>query len=184
MRIYNKIESSKLIKELNLNHFPEKVFKKGQTEEVLKFLNEFPVEFYAIRDKSKFGGEFKLAIVRDKVLETVKDYSLFSINVSSYNYVKNQKLVGEILVSKEDVSILASTDSNYSLRDVYKNPEFNFKTDIFNDKLLNNVPYFDEIFKYIFDNNLSNIIVEFAYFDKPVGVNKQNIIIYELRTDY
>ena len=25
---------------------------------------------------------------------------------------------------------------------------------------------------------------EFAYFDKPVGVNQENITVYELRTDY
>ena len=38
--------------------------------------------------------------------------------------------------------------------------------------------------KLIVENKLKNVIVEFAYFDKPVGVNNENIIIYELRTEY
>ena len=29
-----------------------------------------------------------------------------------------------------------------------------------------------------------NRFPEFAYFDKPIGINKEQIIIYELRTDY
>ena len=57
-------------------------------------------------------------------------------------------------------------------------------TNIFDDKTLNKIPCFDEVYKYIVDNKLQNIIVEFAYFDKPIGINKENIIIYELRTDY
>jgi len=28
------------------------------------------------------------------------------------------------------------------------------------------------------------MVVEFALFNEPVGVNKENIIVYELRTEY
>lgn len=30
----------------------------------------------------------------------------------------------------------------------------------------------------------NNIIVAFAYFDRPLGINKEQIITYELRIDY
>lgn len=43
---------------------------------------------------------------------------------------------------------------------------------------------FDEASKYIIDNKLQNAVLEFAYFGKPVGINKANLVVYELRTKY
>ena len=54
-----------------------------------------------------------------------------------------------------------------------------FTTNIFDDKILNNIPCFDKVYKYIVENKLQNMIVEFAYFDKPVGINQENMIIYK-----
>lgn len=184
MKITNKLESFNTIKRLKLNRLAECNFKAGQTKEVIAFINNNPAKYYAIRDKSGGGGKFKLAILKKDVLKEIEGYSLFSINISSFNYVKNQLLVGEIFISGENISFLASTNSSYSLRDAYKNPDYNFNTTIYDDTTLNKVPYFDKIFQYVLDNNLENIIVEFAIFNKPVGIYKQNIIIYELRTDY
>ena len=103
MNINNKIESSEKIKELNLNKFPEQIFKIGQEEQIKEFLQKNPADFYAIRDKSKAGGVFKLKVAADKILEEIDGYNLFSINVSSANYVDNQLVVGEIEFSVYDV---------------------------------------------------------------------------------
>lgn len=184
MKITNKIESYKLIKELKLNHLPERIFKAGQTENVINFMKEFPADFYAIRDKSKSGGIFKLKVSAQQVFEEIKGYSLFSINVSSANYVKNQKLVGEILIDGTNVNAVLSTNPEHSVRDALRNPTFNFVSTIFDNNLLDNVPCFDEVYKYIADHNLNGVIVEFAYFDKPVGLNNEQIILFEIRTDY
>lgn len=184
MKITNKIESYNKIIELGLNHFPEKIFKSSQLNEVQDFIDTYPVNYYAIRDKSKAGGVFKLKVEPQNILNEVSGYDLFSINVSSYNYIDNQLLVGEIFISGTSVNATLSTNCGYSVRDAIKNPDFNFITNIFDDKTLNQIPYFDEVYKYIIDNKLQNTIVEFAYFDKPIGINEQNIIIYELRTDY
>ena len=43
---------------------------------------------------------------------------------------------------------------------------------------------FDEACKYIIDNKLQNTVLKFAYFGKPVGINKANLVVYELRTKY
>lgn len=184
MKIKNKLESYNKIIELGLNRFPEKIFKSSQINEVQDFINTYPAKFYAIRDKSKAGGVFKLKVEPKNILTEVAGYDLFSINVSSYNYIDNQLLVGEIFVSNTSVNAILSTNSGYSVRDAIKNPDFNFITNIFDNKTLNQIPCFDKVYKYIIENKLQNIIVEFAYFDKPIGVNKENIIIYELRTDY
>ena len=53
MNINSKIESSKKIKELDLNKFPEQIFKIGEEEKINDFLQKNPADFYAIRDKNQ-----------------------------------------------------------------------------------------------------------------------------------
>ena len=184
MIIKNKIESMKLINELGLNKFPEQLFNKNEEDKVKKFIECYPAKYYAIRDKSKTRGIFKLKVSADRIFDEIKDYNLYSINVSSINYVDNQLLVGEIeILSNGEVYAILSTNPAASVRDVITNPDFNFKTTLF-DKKLNEIPYFDYIYKYISDNNLYDLIVEFALFNKNVGINNEKIIVYELRTDY
>lgn len=184
MKIKNKMESIIRINELHLNRFPEQVFYKGEEEQVQHFLKMYPASYYAIRDKSKSGGVFKLKVTYDKVLEEISEYSLFSINVSSANYVDNQLLVGEIeILSNGEVYAILSTDSTASVRDALSNPTFNLKTDIF-DRRLNDIPNFDFIYQYIISNGLIDVIVEFSLFDKEVGINNEKIVVYELRTHY
>ena len=120
----------------------------------------------------------------DRIFDEIKDYSLYSINVSSANYVDNQLLVGEIeILSNGEVYTILSTNPTASVRDAITNPDFNFKT-IFFDKKLDEIPYFDYIYKYISDNNLYDLIIEFALFNKNVGINNEKVIVYELRTNY
>ena len=184
MLIKNKLESIKKINELGLNKFPEQLFKADEYEKVKDFLTCYPAKYYAIRDKSKAGGTFKLKVAARDVLTEIRGYSLFTINVSSANYAENQILVGEIeILSNGDVYVTLSVDPTASVRDALRNPTFNLKTDIF-DKKLNHIPHFDLIYEYIIINNLQNVIVEFALFNTEVGIKKENIIVYELRTHY
>lgn len=184
MLIRNKLESMKKITELKLNKFPEQLFTENDTEKVKEFIQMYPAKYYAIRDKSKAGGVFKLKIVAEDVLNEIRDYSLFTINVSSANYIENQLLAGEIeILSSGEVYATLSVDPSASVRDALKNPTFNFNTDIF-DKKLNQIPYFDLIYQYIISHSLQDVIVEFALFDTKVGINNEIIVIYELRTNY
>jgi len=77
MEIKNKLESVKKINELKLNRFPEQLFNKGEIEKVQEFLQQYPALYYAIRDKSKAGGVFKLKVDYNKVLEEIKEYTFF-----------------------------------------------------------------------------------------------------------
>lgn len=184
MIIKNKLESINKINELNLNKFPEQLFREKEETKVQEFLDSHPANFYAIRDKSKAGGTFKLKVNYNKVLDEIKGYNLFTINVSSANYVDNQLLVGEIeFFSNGEVYAILSVDPTASVRDALSNPTFNLKTDIF-DKRLNEIPHFDYIYQYISNNNLHDVIVEFALFDKNVGIKNEKVIVYELRTHY
>lgn len=184
MLIQDKLESINQIKKLGLNKFPEQIFNTNEDSNIIEFLERYPAEYYAIRDKSKAGGLFKLKVAKTNVLEETKDYNLFTVNVSSANYVKNQILVGEIeFLSNGEVYAILSTDPTASVRDALKNPTFNLKTDIF-DNNLNKIPYFDEVYNYIVEHKLYDVIVEFALFDKKIGINNETIVVYELRTHY
>lgn len=68
MKITNKVDSFNKIIELDLNKFPEQLFKSNEEEKVKKFLKKYPANYYAIRDKSKVRGIFKLKVEFDKVL--------------------------------------------------------------------------------------------------------------------
>ena len=184
MIINNKIESYNKIIELNLNKFPEKLFESHNVDEIEKFLDKYPANYYAIRDKTKPNGIFKLKVKRKEVLKETKEYKLFTINISSINYAKNQLLVGEILISSNNqVYLTLSTDKYASVRDAINNPIFNMKSNIY-DKKLNKIPNFNYIYDYIIKHNLQDIIVEFALFNINLGINNDKIIIYKLRTEY
>lgn len=185
VEIRNKLESIEKIKVLGLNKFSEQLFKKGEEKEIEKFLLNNSASYYAIRDKSKAGGIFKLKVKKEDVLKEVSDYDLFTINVSSANYSENQLLVGEIQILRSgEVYAILSTNKNYSVRDATRDPEFNLKTDLFDDENLKRIPYFSDIFSYIVDHELYDIIVEFSLFDCLVGEKLENVIVYELRTHY
>lgn len=184
MIIKNKLESISKINELGLNKFPEQLFRKNELVKVKSFLEQYPAQFYAIRDRSKAEGIFKLSVKYEDVLEEIKEYSLYTINVSSINYFNNQLLCGEIeILSNGEIYLTLSTDNGASVRDAVRKPTFNLKTNIF-DKSLNNIPGFDIIYEYIINHHLSDIITEFSLFDTPVGIKKEKVIIYELRTHY
>lgn len=184
MIIKNKIESINTINELSLNRFPEQLFKKDEEDKVKEFIKRYPANYYAIRDREKSEGNFKLKVEKNKILDEIIDYNLFSINMSSVNYEENQLLVGEIeILSNNEVYLTVSTNPKYSVRDAVRNPTYNLKTNIFSNSL-NDVPHFEKIYEYIIKNKLQDVIVEFSIFDKRVGIKNENIIIYELRTDY
>lgn len=185
LKIKNKKESSKKIDELALNKLPEQLFKKGEEEKVLEFIKKYPAKYYAIRDKAKAGGVFKLKVEKENILDEIKDYTLYSVNVSSANYEENQVLVGEILIlSNNDIYAALSTNRTYSARVAATNPEFNLKTTIFDNKILNKIPYFNTLYNYIITHHLQDAIVEFSLFDKKVGIKNEKIVVYEIRTDY
>lgn len=184
MIIKNKLESIKYINNLNLNKFPEQLFTQNEETKIKEFLKTYPAPYYAIRDKSSPSGIFKLKVESNKVLKETKNYKLFTINVSSINYAKNQLLVGEIeILSSNEVYATLSLNSKYSVRDALSNPDFNLKTDIY-DKILNQIPEFNYLYEYILNNNLFDVIIEFSLFNKEVGLKKERVIIYELRTNY
>lgn len=185
IKISNKLESIAYINKLKLNKFAEQLFKENEIDKILTFLSNNPAKYYAIRDKSKIKSLYhKLKVKKEDILNEVKDLKLFTLNISSYNYRKNQLLVGEILLkSRGDLYLLASKNKNYSLRDVEKNPDYNLNANI-EDKKIKYIVGLKDIIDYIKIKKLEDIIVEFTVFDTNLGIYNEKVIIWELRTDY
>lgn len=183
--IKNKVESLAFIKKLHLNTFPEQLFKKGEEDKVLAFIRKYPAQYYAIRDKSSFSGPFKLKALKENILEEIKGYELFTINVSSFNYAQNQIMEAEIEIKKNgDIYITISKNPEVNIRDNIQNNYMSVKTHILDNKTLDKIPDFDYIYEYLYEHNLFDVLVELSLFDKPVGINNERIIIWELRTNY
>ena len=183
MRITNKLESVNKIIELDLNRFQEKIFKKGQEKEVADFIDKNRAHYYAIRNKEIIGYKTKIKVPFDKVMEEIKKYNLFSIHISSYEYTNNLILIGEIKIDNFNNVWLYASKTDYPYKYTNEDPEYNLCTDIY-DKKLNHVEGFNTIYKYILDNKLLNVIIEFAVYNIPIGLKKEKVIIFEIRTDF
>lgn len=185
MKVRNKVESIKIIRQNKLNSFPEKLFTKNQEEDVIKFIKENPAEYYAVRSKEIVGckkNNFKTPI--NEVLNEIKNFNLYTINVSSYNYTSNLVLIGDIMISKNnEVWFIGSTNQNFTGKMAEQYPDFNYYTDIF-DKRLNTIPDFDLIYTYIVEHDLVDVIVEFAIYNCPLGIYNERIIVFEIRTEF
>ena len=184
-KIYNKIESAKWIKNLKLNILPEKIFFSYNKEEILKFLESYPVKYYAIRDKSLAMSKIhQLAVPYDEVCNYCEKLKMFSINVSSINYSYCQICCGELIIDDSgNINCILSNNPKFSLRDCYSNPDFKGQLSIFDNKF-KDINGFEEIVNYILRKGLQNIIVEFTVFNENIGINNEKVIIWELRTDY
>ena len=185
MVIKDKLSGFYKRRELNLNHFPEEIFNKSQKDELRYFIDKHTAEYFAIRSidvidyKSKIN---KIKVLRNDVDCEIENHNTYSISVSSHNYIENLILTGDIRIGiNNEVWLLASRKEYPKVSS--SPPEYNLSTDIF-DKKLNEVPAFDVIFKYIVDNGLIDVIVEFAIYDKNVGINNEQVVVFEIRTDF
>lgn len=188
MAIITKKDSVAKMKELGLNYFPLEIFKVEDLDGIKKFMDENPATEYCMRSVNKAKGEFCFVENFEQAKEKLH---LFDQDVTvcvSYNEFKEDiVLVGDIIINKsfgsETVDITARTDMEATHRNIYENPQYNMHTSIEDDKLWN-IPGISKIMRYISDHQLYNMIVEFAVYSIRIGVNKENVVISEIRTNY
>ncbi len=188
IQIKNKRDSVKKIKELKLNNFPEDVFSTSDLVSIEKFFKKYSAEEYCMRTTSKAKGQF--FFVKDfqeckALLSKFKDEVTICV---SYNpYKEDIVLVGDIKVSRmssgDIVDIVARTDPEATQRNIYDDPEYNYHASLDDDKVWK-IPGFSKIMNYIVEHELYDMIIEFIVYDIKVGINKENVVIVEIRTDY
>ena len=186
--IKDKKDSIAKMKELGLNYFPLEVFSVTDLEGIKDFVEKNPAKEYCMRSANKAKGAFCFVANFEEAKQSL---SLFEEEVTicvSYNeYKEDIVLVGDIIIHKsygeESVDLTARTDSEATHRNIYEKPEYNLHTSLENDKLWD-IPGVSKIMRYISDHELYNVIVEFTVYSCRVGVNKENVVISEIRTTY
>lgn len=182
-QIYNKSESLKFIKENGLNYFGETEFSRGDKAAVEKFLNDFPVKLYYMRELKAATENVFYTLSKEEVLAKVNDFEKFSVDVSSLNYVDNILLVGEIKVEGDNQVIFSGSTNKMSTHRDFLEPNYFLNANLY-DKQIHSIPYMEKILDYVFSNDLAGYIIELCLFDIPVGVNNEEIVVYEIRTSY
>lgn len=186
--IKNKKDSINKMKELKLNYFPLEVFDVSDLDGIKKFFEDNRAEEYVLRSPNKTNGNFFYVQNFEEAKEKLQYFSKeVTVDVSYRPYKESIVLVGDIKVHRgygvDVVDLTARTDSGATQRNIYENPQYNLHTTLEDNKLWD-IPGFSRIMRYISDNELYDIIVEFSVYDCKIGVNKDNVVISELRTGY
>lgn len=184
MKIESKRHSAETIKRLRLNGVPEIVLHELDEQAIKNFCSKYPSTKYILRDLSTPTGKYYFASNLEECLNYSKTYdSTFSIGISCFSY-GGVILLGEILVSNNNITLVARTDDKATHRNIYDQSEINFVNTTMEDDRLWEVPGFNDLIKYVIEHNLKDTIVEFVVFNHNVGVNNEKVLIVELRSDY
>ena len=188
MIIKTKRDSILKIKELKLNFFAEDIFNVKDLDGIkLFFDNNIAVE-YCLRDPDKTLGKVIFVKSFEECLSALKNYKNYvTICVSANNYKEDIVLLGDIMVRREygndTVDLTARTDKEANHRNIYENPKYNLHASI-DDNRLWDIPGFSKIMGYIAEHDLYNLVIEFVVYDCPVGINKEKVAIFELRSEF
>lgn len=183
IKIRNKLESLEFIKNNSLNYFGEEVFKSNQIAEIKNYLDSHTEKYFILKDKTKISGKVYLNLTREEVLEHINEYNILGLDVASYNYLENKILLGEILITSKMEVILSGSFNKESSHRNFCEPNIFLKSDIF-DRKIKYIKGLEEVMSYIFEHHLFDIIIEFCVYDIPLGIYKENVVIFEVRTDY
>ena len=182
VKIKTKEESKEFIMEKGYNYFPDLFIHKDNKDEIQHFITQYPSPLYIIRDGKRPQSDYFFFTTFEECLTYLDRYEdIFIIAVSVNAYKKNKIILGTIeLKSDNMVSFIGSTDPNCDHRTIYNESEYNLHCDIF-DKKLNEIPGFDNIYSFLVEENLFDVIVEFTIYDIEVGQNHEKLVIQEIR---
>ena len=187
-QIRSKKDSILFMKEEKLNYFPLETFDKTDIKGIQNFFDENKENEYVLRSADSAKGQFYFV----KNFEEAKSLlGLFEKNLTisvSYNpYKKDIILLGDIKVLKNRsgavIDLTARDDEDATHRNIYEYAKYNIHCDE-QDERLWEIKGVDEILGYIAKHNLFGYVVEFAVYDKKIGINKETVVISEIRTNY
>ena len=176
------------IKELGLNHFPVEIFSVTDKAGIKKFFDKYKAEEYVLRNPSRAKAKFYFVKSFEEAEKLLPKFKTEVTVVVSYRpYKENIVLMGDIKISRNygagTVDLTARSDSEATQRNIYEEPEYNLHASLDEDRVWK-ICGFDKIARYISDHELYDVIVEFGVYSCKLGVNKENIVITEIRTGY
>jgi len=181
--IKTKQESDYEIKKLGLNRMLEGRFTQDSLEnEVKQFLQDHSYEFYNIRDKSSSMGKFLYKLSADEVSQESKNYKSFAVYESLAEADTKLILQGDIEIDKNFIMRASlSNIKGISNRIAMQNPVYNLYNYDLKENTEPSIRGLSQVIDYISSHELIGMVVEFTLFEIPVGINKENILIWELR---
>ena len=186
MFIKDKADALFQMERLGLNHFPEIVCATDDMEGAKMFMQDNPAEEYCMRDPNGTVGKVFFPKTIEEIEEFAKEYDeRFTLCVSANPYKEDIVLLGDIKVNKDEnmVDLTARTDPEATHRNIYTEPEYNMHISLDSDELWE-VPGFSKLMAYISNYELYDIVVEFVVYSARVGTNKENVVIFEIRSEY
>ena len=186
MIVKNKKDAIEKIKKLKLNYFPLEVFDVKNQNAIKAFFKKFNAEEYVLRDPTKTNAKFYFVKNFDEAMAILPKFKTeVTIDVSYRPFKDFIVLVGDIKIYKNTnmVDLTARTDTEATNRNIYEKPEYNLHASLDEERVWR-IPGFDKIVRYISDHQLFDVIVEFGVYDCKLGVNKENVVISEIRTDF
>lgn len=182
INIKNKNQSDYWIQKLKLNKVNFCTFTKVQVNEVIQYMNNNPCQFYSMRSKIKSSGKFLYGLTRQEVLNNINNFELFSISESLINADNNHLLLqGSIQITNDWICKASLSDElGISNRQAENNPKYKLCFDLIDD-YEPSILGLKHVIDYYIIHELFNAIMEFTLYDISMGVNKENIIIWELR---
>ena len=188
IKIKDKKDSIIKMREMNLNTMPCEVFSHDDREGIERFFELYKGEEYILRSTDKAQGEYFFVKNFEEAKKKLDRFDgLVTCAVSFRPYEEDVVLLGDVMVSRkggsESVDLTATTKVGGSHRSIYENPEYNLHTSLESDSVWK-IPGFSKLMRYISEHELYDVIIEFAVYDMKVGVNKENVLISELRTAY
>ena len=185
--IKNKKDAVNKIKILGLNYFPMEIFDAKDLTSIKNFFDKNPAQEYILRNPNKPKAKYYFVKNYDEAVNKLRYFDEVNINVSFNPYKDDLVLVGDIKIHKGDfgdtVDLIARTDNEATQRNIYTEPDYNLHANLDDDKLWD-IPGFSKIARYISDHELYDVIVEFCVYSIKLGVQKDFVIINELRTGF
>jgi hypothetical protein len=180
MIVKDKAASAKLIQRLGLNRVEQETFHAGNRTEIQTYISRTGYPLYNIRDN--IGRMFKPLVPAKEVLDTIQSYTCFSIFQSLQEIdQKNLVLQGDIIIcTNMEVLATLSDKKGITLREATTSPKYKLSFNLL-ERREPRIKGLKEIIDYIFRHELFGHVVEFSLYDVPVGVNQENILVWELR---
>jgi len=181
MNIKNKAESENMIRRMGLNRVYKDVYSHKDLSKLRIFLDKNKDKLFSLGDMLNAMGDFRYSLTARQVWELSVNYEKFSLYESLHIADKNLIIQGEISLSSK-FNLLASLDDTKSIsnREAMKNPKYNLKLDL-KEVREPSIKGLTKVIDFMVEHMLFGVIMEFTLFSEPVGTNKEEIIVWELR---